>query len=97
MLYKINNQSENVLNLDNEEIFKVILQKCEADPDISDDDLLELMKDITRDSKKLHELAVELEIDIYDILLIIVHQVPDLVDKRFLNRMRKLYNRTNVK
>lgn len=97
MLYKINNQSENVLNLDNEEIFKVILQKCEADPDISDDDLLELMKDITRDSKKLHELAVELDIDIYDILLIIVHQVPDLVDKRFLNRMRKLYNRTNVK
>lgn len=96
MIYKLHNQSESVMNLDNEEIFNNILERCDANG-MDDDDLLELMKDITRDSKKLHELAVEMEIDIYDILLVIVHQIPDLVDKRFLNRMRKLYNRTNPK
>ena len=91
MLYKINNQSEDVLNMDNEEVFNFILSKYNKS-EATDEEILALMKDITRDPKKLHEIAVESEVPIYDVLRIIVTEVPEIVDKRFLTRMRKLYN-----
>lgn len=93
MLYKISNQSEDVMNMDNDDIFKYIINKYEVDIS-SDEDVLNLMKDVTRDLKKLHEIAVETHVKIYDILRIIVIEVPEIVDKRFLTRMRKLYNTT---
>lgn len=91
MLYKLHNQSDEVLNIDNEEIFNFILNKYDL-LDGENDDVVELMKDITRDPKKLHEISVETHVDVYDILRIIVIQLPEIVDKRFLTRMRKLYN-----
>ncbi len=91
MLYSINNQSDSVLNLDNEEVFTFILTKYDK-VDASHEDVLALMKDVTRDSKKLHEIARETKVAIYDILRIIVTEIPEIVDKRFLTRMRKLYN-----
>lgn len=91
MLYKINNQSEDVLNMDNREVFDLILSKYDKS-DASDDEILALMKDVTRDPKKLHEIAVETEVEIYNVLRIIVTELPEIVDKRFLTRMRKLYN-----
>lgn len=91
MLYKINNQCDSVLNMDNEDVFNYIIAKYDK-VDASDDDVLELMKDVTRDPKKLHEIAVETRVEIYSILQIIVTEMPDIVDKRFLTRMRKLYN-----
>lgn len=91
MLYKIDNQSENILNMDNDGVFKFILVKYEK-IGAPDEEILALMKDVTRDQKKLHEIAVETKVEIYDILRIIVTEVPEIVDKRFLTRMRKLYN-----
>lgn len=91
MLYTINDQSDSVLNLDNEEVFKYILTKYDMQ-ESSNEDVLALMKDVTRDSKKLHEIALETKVTIYDILRIIVIEMPEIVDKRFLTRMRKLYN-----
>lgn len=91
MLYKLDNHSENVLNMDNDAIFSYIINKY--DTDSSDDDaVLELMKEVTRDPKKLHEIALETKVPIIDILRVIVTVLPDIVDKRFLTRMRKLYN-----
>jgi len=94
MLYKIDNHSENVLNLDNKSVFNFILNKYDMLKG-TDEEILELMKDVTRDPKKLHEIAVETKVTIYDTLRIIVTEIPDLVDKRFLTRMRKLYNTRN--
>lgn len=90
-LYKLHNQYDSVLNIDNAEIFKYILNKYNM-TDESDEDVIELLKDITRDPKKLHEISVETMVTIYDILQIIVIEMPDIVDKRFLTRMKKLYN-----
>lgn len=95
MLYKIDNHSENVLNMDNEAIFEHIINKYGLRDDMkdpSDDDVLELMKEVTRDPKKLHEIALETKVPIIDILRVIVTMMPEIVDKRFLTRMRKLYN-----
>ena len=91
MLYKINNQSDSVLNMDNAEVFNHIVSKYDKEG-ASDEEILALMKDVTRDMKKLHEIATEIQVKIYDILRIIVIEMPDIVDKRFLTRMRKLYN-----
>lgn len=94
MLYKINNQSDDVMNMDNAEVFKFIIAKYEK-TDAPHEEILALMKDVTRDPKKLHEIAVETHVKIYDILRIIVIELPEIVDKRFLTRMRKLYNTRN--
>lgn len=91
MLYKLHNQSDEVLNMDNEEIFNFILEKY-GKLEANDEDVLNLMKDVTRDPKKLHEIAVETKVSVYDILRVIVIELPEIVDKRFLTRMRKLYN-----
>jgi hypothetical protein len=91
MIYKLNNHSEDVLNMDNVEVFQYIVAKYEK-TEADDDEVLTLMKDVTRDPKKLHEIAVETQVSIYDILRIIVIEMPEIVDKRFLTRMRKLYN-----
>ncbi len=91
MIYKIDNHSENVLNLDNRSVFEFILNKYNISK-YSEEAILELMKDVTRDPKKLHEIALETKVTIYDILRIIVTEIPEIVDKRFLTRMRKLYN-----
>lgn len=91
MIYKVNNQADSVLNMDNDNIYQYIIVKYEAQ-EFDDKETLELMKEITRNAKKLHEIAVETKVPIYDILRIIVSEIPELVDKRFLTRMRKLYN-----
>ena len=95
MIYKANNNADNVLDLDKDDIYDFILNKLELTRESEDFDIIEALKTLTRTAKKLHELAIETQIPIYDILKIIVKERPDLVDKRFLTRMRKLYNTGN--
>jgi hypothetical protein len=95
MIYKIDNHSETILDLDNKAVYEYILNKYEK-KGCPNDEILELMKDVTRDAKKLHEIAIETKVGIYDLLRIIVTEIPEIVDKRFLTRMRKLYNTRNV-
>lgn len=94
MIYKLNNHAESILDMDNENVYSYILNKFKL-IDSSDSEILEMMKDITRDMKLLHEIAVETRVPIIDILRIIVTEVPDIDDKRFRTRMRKLYNVNN--
>ena len=91
MIYKLDNHAESVLDLDNDVIYDYILNKLEI-TNASDEDVIEKFKVVTRDPCILHDIAVETKVPIYDILIIIVKKRPDLVDKRFLTRTRKLFN-----
>jgi len=91
MIYKLNNHADSVLDLDIDSIYEFILVKFNI-KESTEDEIIESFKAITRDPVQLHEIAVETRVPIHEILKIIVKKRPDLVDKRFLTRMRKLYN-----
>ena len=96
MLYNINNYSQTFLDIDTNEIFQYILNEYNL-TDKSYEELIQEMKLITIDSKKLYELSKNTKIDVYYIIQIIVNHVPEIADKRFFTRMRKLYNPHYIK